>query len=147
MDGSFSEVPAPVLPVGQGFFLTPASNVTNTFSGTVAVNVGTSNNMALPGNGGINYLVGCVVPYAGSVTNGNSSTGGPNLNGLPEFSAVLIWDVTSQSYINVQSDSQDLFTTSGWMDGSFSEVPPPTLSVGQGFFITPASDYTWTTGL
>ena len=143
-DPGFNPVPAPILAVGQGFFLNPASPVTNTFAGTVAVNVGTSNKMSLPGNGAINYLVGCVVPYAGSVTNGNNSTGGPNLNGLPDFSSVLIWDVNKQSYSVVQSFSG---SATGWADPGFNPVAPPTLTVGQGFFINPASPYTWITGL
>jgi hypothetical protein len=97
---------SPKLPVGQGFFLAPSSSVTNTFAGTVAVNVGTSNQMVLSGNGSSYYLVGSTVPYAGAVTNGNNSTGGPNLSksgGLPDFSLLLIW--TGSSYTTYQSDS------------------------------------------
>jgi hypothetical protein len=86
---------APVLPVGQGFFLNPfLAKVTNTFAGTIAINVGTSNKMVLT-SAGKNYLVGCVVPYAGAVTNGNNSTGGPNLSingGLPDGSSLLLWN-------------------------------------------------------
>ncbi len=143
-DPSFATIPAPILPVGQGFFLNPASPVTNTFAGTVIVNVGTSNVMSLPGNGAVNFLVGCYVPYAGSVTNGNNSTGGPNLNGLPDFSTVLIWNTAGQGYSTVQSFSG---SPTGWADPSFAPVPPPTLSVGQGFFINPSGPYNWITGL
>jgi hypothetical protein len=137
---------SPTLPVGQGFFLSPAaSHVTNTFAGTVAVNVGTSNKMSLP-NAGVNYLVGCVVPYAGAVTNGNSSTGGPNLSslgGLPDGSALLIW--TGTTYKTYLSDSG---SASLWDDNNGSAIPaPPSISVGQGFFISPAGAFTWTVGL
>ena len=134
----------PKLPVGQGFFLSPSAPVTNTFAGAIAVNVGTSNKMTLS-SVGANYLVASVVPYGGSVTNGNNSTGGANLNGVPDFSVVLLWDVPSQNYITVQSDST---SPSGWDDINFVPLSvPPTISVGQGFFLSPSAPYTWTTGL
>jgi hypothetical protein len=144
-DAGFNPLPgAPVLPVGKGFFLNPLSRVTNTFAGTVAVNVGTSNKMQL--NSGAYYLVGCVVPYAGAITNGNNSTGGPNLTlagGLPDYSSILIW--TGSGYTTYVSDST---SPSGWDDAGFNPLPtPPTISVGQGFFINPLSPFTWTVGL
>lgn len=143
-DGSFVEIGAPSLPVGQGFFLSPiSSNITNTFVGTIAVSVGTSNIMSLP-TGGAQYLVGCVVPYAGSVTNGTSSGGGANLNGLPDYSTVLIWSPAANDYTLYYADSS---SSTGWRDGSFLEVVAPSISVGQGFFISPISATTWTTGL
>jgi len=142
-DGGFSDVPAPVLPVGQAFFLNPSSAVTNTFAGTVAVNVGTSNQTVFV-NSGVYYFVSPTVPYGGSVTNGNNSTGGINLNGLPDFTSLLIWDNVAQSYTTVQAYSG---SATGWADGGFSDVPVPTLGVGQGFFINFSAPYTWTTGL
>jgi hypothetical protein len=140
---------APVLPVGQGFFLNPAGpNVTNVFAGTVAVNVGTSNKMTLA-NVGVNYLVGCVVPYAGYVTNGNNSTGGPNLSsngGLPDGSSLLIWNPATFSFTTYFSDSQ---SPSLWDDNGGNPIAaPPSITVGQGFFISPASpNFIWTVGL
>jgi hypothetical protein len=141
---------APVLPIGQGFFLSPSSPVTNVFAGTIAVNVGTSNQMVLPSSG-VNYLVGCVVPYAGAVTNGNPVTGagGPNLSaaaGLPDFSYMLIWDPATVSYTTYYSDSG---SASGWDDSNFTPLAtPPSLTVGQGFFLSPsAGPFTWTVGL
>jgi hypothetical protein len=142
-DSGFSPVPPPILPVGQGFFLNPSGPLTNVFSGAVAVNVGTSNQMTFA-NPSVNYLVAPVVPYSGSVTNGNSSGGGANLNGLPDFSTVLVWDVPSQNYITVQAFSG---SPTGWADSGFSPVAPPTISVGQGFFINPSDVYVWTVGL
>ena len=137
---------SPKLPVGQGFFLIPSSGTTNTFAGTVAVNVGTSNKMVLP-SAGVNYLVGCVVPYAGAITNGNSVTGagGPNLTfagGLPDFSTILIW--TGSGYTAYTSDSG---SPSLWDDNNGYLLTPPTITVGQGFFIIPATSFTWTVGL
>jgi hypothetical protein len=138
---------SPTLPVGQGFFLNPAAaHVTNTFAGTIAVNVGTSYQMSLP-NLGKNYLVGSVVPYAGYVTNGNNSTGGPNLSingGLPDGSQLLVW--TGKGYTTYLSDSG---SPSLWDDNNGSSLPqPPSITVGQGFFINPAANnYVWTVGL
>jgi hypothetical protein len=103
--------------------------------------------MTLP-NAFANYLVGCPVPYAGYVTNGNATTGagGPGLsilNGLPDFSTILIW--TGSGYTAYQSDSG---STSLWDDGNGNPIAlPPTINVGQGFFISPSAPFTWTVGL
>ena len=144
-DAGFTPIPPPLLPVGQGFFLSPsANNVTNTFAGAVAVNVGSNYVLTLP-SAGANYLVGAVVPYAGSVTNGNYTGQGVNLNGLPEFSQVLIWDPLTSKYTLSQTDTS---SGSGWSDAGFTPVPPPTLNVGQGLFISPsANNATWTNSL
>jgi hypothetical protein len=140
---------SPVLPVGQGFFLNPVTPITNTFAGTVAVNVGTSNKMFLNGNGSVNFLVGCVVPYAGAVTNGTPATGagGPNLTlagGLPDGSALLIWNSTTSSYTTYYSDST---SSSLWDDINGPIAVPPAITVGQGFFLSPVSPFNWTVGL
>jgi hypothetical protein len=144
---------SPTLPVGQGFFLSPASPVTNTFAGTVAVNVGTSNVMVLK-NAGVNYLVAPAVPYAGAVTNGTLATGagGPCLfspdgvKGLPDGSLLLIWNPLTLKYTTYQSDSQ---SGSFWDDAGGNALPaPPSITVGQGFFLSPANaNYNWTVGL
>jgi hypothetical protein len=136
---------APVVPVGQGFFLNlSAANVTNTFAGTVAVNIGTSNKMVLPSSGTY-YMVGSTVPYAGAVTNGTSSGGGVNLNGLPDYSSLLTWNPKTQTFVTYVSDSS---SPSGWDDTSYNNLSaPPTITVGQGFFINLTGSYTWTVGL
>jgi hypothetical protein len=148
--------PLPTVPPGLGFFVAPTAPITNVFAGAVAVNVGTSNNMVLsiPGH---HYLVASVVPYAGLVTNGTSSTGGPNLNGLPAGTSLLIW--TGVGYSTVVYDNTDPdnlgATAPNWYQGDDSTpyVDPstggnvPSIIVGQGFFIAPTASYTWTTGL
>jgi len=53
--------------------LIPAGTTTNTFAGAIAVSVGTSNVVSLV-NGGT-YALSSAVPYAGSITNGDSVTG------------------------------------------------------------------------
>ena len=137
---------SPILPVGKGFFLIPSASTTNTFAGTIAVNVGTSNVVSLA-NGGT-YLVSPVVPYAGSVTNGNSVTGagGPglsSLNGLPDFSSLLIWN--GAGYTTYQSDSG---SPSLWDDANGDPIATaPTISVGQGFFVIPSATFNWKVGL
>jgi hypothetical protein len=146
-DASFDQnVPAPEIPVGQGFFLIPSSNTTNVFAGTVAVNVGTSNSVVLSGSGATYFLVGSPVPYAGAVTNGNNSTGGANLSingGLPDYSEILVW--TGSGYTAYYSDSG---SSTLWDDANFDQnVALPTISVGQGFFLIPSSPFTWKVGL
>ncbi len=141
---------APKLPVGQGFFLIPSGTFTNTFVGTVAVNVGTSNVTTLAS--GATVLVAPAVPYGGAVTNGNAVTGagGPNLwnnntsaNQIPDFSELLIW--TGNGLTAWFSDST---SSSYWDDGN--QVPtnqPPQISVGQSFFLIPSGSFNWTVGL
>jgi hypothetical protein len=135
---------APLLPVGQAFFLIPSGDVTNTFAGAVAVNVGTSNVMALANS--VTYFVSPVVPYGGSVTNGNNSTGGANLSsigGLPDFSTLLLWN--GSGYTSYLSDSG---SSSLWDDAGGNPISTaPTISVGQGFFLIPSDNFNWTVGL
>jgi hypothetical protein len=141
----------PTLPPGLGFFLVPGGNITNTFAGAIAVSVGTSNNMVLISSK--NNLVGCAIPYAGAVTNGNSSTGGPNLNNLPLYSEVLFY--TGSGYNIALFDNGNGAGTPNWYysDDSTPYVDPatggnvPTITVGEAFFIVPGGAYTWTTGL
>lgn len=147
--------PLPTVPPGMGFFIVAGGNITNVFAGAVAVNVGTSNNMVLAA--GKNALVASVVPYAGAVTNGNTSTGGPDLNNLPAFTSLLFWNgsgYTSALYDPTDPDNLGAAAPL-WYQGNDSTpyVDPtsggnvPTITVGQGFFIVPGAAYTWTTGL
>ena len=132
-----------VLP-GKGFFLIAGDNVTNTFVGTVSVAIGATNNMNLVN--GNNELLGCVIPYAGSITNGTSLTGGLNLNNLPLNSKLLIWDQLIQAYDNYVFD--DLGSGPAWCDGGDDAyITPPSVTVGLGFFIVPGDNWTWTVGL
>ena len=138
----------PKLPVGAGFVLNPAGAWTNTFAGAIPVNVGTSNNMTLAA-GGQNYFIGCAVPYGGSVTNGNSSTGGPNLNNLPSPSYVNFWNGAGFTvYVYDNTDPASLGTDVVWYQSDdFTPTAPPNITVGQAFVLNPAGPYTWTTGL
>ena len=145
--------PLPTLTAGKGFHLYVTSAFTNTFAGVVAVNVGSSNKMDLPGG---TFLVGCV-PYVGVVTNGNNSSGGPNLNSLPNFTQLLFWN--GVGYDTALYDPTDPNTVGAgaplWYqaDDTTPYVDPttggnvPSIGVGQGFFVVPTSAYTWTTGL
>jgi hypothetical protein len=144
-DGNGTALPgSPTLPVGEGFFLIPSASTTNTFVGTVAVNVGATNSTTYA-NGG-EFLVAPVVPYGGYVTNGTSTGGGvalSALNGLPDGSELLTW--TGSGFTTYLSDSSSV---SLWDDGNGTALPaPPSVSVGQGFFIIPAATFTWTEGV
>jgi hypothetical protein len=142
----------PTIPPGLGFLLyTEGPTQTNTFAGAVAIPVGTSNNLVL--NAYKNNAVGSVVPYAGAVTNGTSSTGGPNLNNLPAGSYLLFY--SNGSFSEALYDNTYGPGTPTWYlsDDTTPYVDPttggntPSIAVGQGFFIYPEGAYTWTTGL
>jgi hypothetical protein len=87
-----------------------------------------------------------VVPYGGYVTNGSALGGGDALdanNGLPDGSAMLVW--TGSGYTTYLSDSG---SGSLWDDYTGSPIPvPPSIAVGQSFFLIPAANFTWTVGL
>jgi len=138
----------PVLPVGLGFLMVPNGSVTATFAGAVAVNVGTSNNMTFA-TANANYFVGCAVPYGGFVTNGTSSTGGPDLNNLPAGSAIEFWNGHGfTSYIYDNTDPNGFGTSVVWyMSDDATPTNCPTIAPGQAFLFVPNGTYTWTTGL
>jgi hypothetical protein len=94
-------------------------------------------------------LVSPVIPYGGAVTNGTAIGGGINLwspdgvTGLPDFSTVLIW--TGNNYTTYVSDSS---SPSFWDNANDVAIPaPPSINVGQGFFLEPSTTFTWTEGL
>jgi hypothetical protein len=137
---------SPILPTGTGFFFIPFANTSYTVAGSVAVNIGTSNVVHLLAN--TTYLVSPKVPYGGFVTNGNPVTGAggvglSSINGLPDSSTLLIW--TGSGYSTFLSDS---FSTSLWDDAGGNPIPlPPSVSVMQGFFLIPFSNFDWKVGL
>ncbi len=141
-------VPIPTLPPGQGFFLVPFGNITNTFSGTVACTTGGTNTTTLPGNGGIYFLVGSAIPFAGYVTNVvNGTSVGINLNGVPDDTLVEQWDVNNQDFIVSLYDSGGP-NGAGWYDLNDSySVPCPSINVGDGFFVVPFGSYDWVQAL
>jgi len=139
-DTGFNPVSAPVLPVGMGFFLIPnGNNVTNTFTGSIAVQTGTTNTVTLS-TIGQNYLVGSAVPYAGSVTNGLGTNLGLNMNGFADFTQLLIWNPSIGDYVTYQTDAG---SPTGWDDTGFNPITPPSVSVGQGFFLVPNGVINW----
>jgi hypothetical protein len=128
----------PKVPAGEGFFLIPYASTTNTFVGTVAVAVGATNSTAYA-NGGT-YLVSPVIPYGGYVTN---QIGLSSLNNLPDYSEILLWNGTT--YITYNSDST---SPSLWDDINFVPLAtPPSVNVGQGFFLIPYGNFTWNESL
>jgi hypothetical protein len=140
----------PTLPPGKGFVLIPGAPYTNTFAGTIAVTVGSSNVMNFP-VANINYFVASPVPYAGSVTNGNDSGGGINLNNLPTgvTSYVLKWNGAAfDSYVYDDTDPLGLGSNVVWYNADESAPSaPPTLNVGECFVFVPGGVYNWKTGL
>jgi len=161
--GYGNNMPVPSLPVGQAFFILPSGAFTNTFAGTVAVQVGATNSMALPG--GAYTLVGSAIPFGGDIT---VPTGGYITNTLPAQSTILVYStatnnipltnvgqnlgqngnlpVPPQSYVTYFYDPQ--FVSQGygawWTDSGYgNNMPAPALNVGQGMFILPAGSFNW----
>jgi hypothetical protein len=145
-DGTITN--APVLPVGSGFLMVPNGTITNTFAGAVAIPVGTSNQMVFT-NISANYFVGVAVPYAGALTNGNSSTGGANFNNLPNGSQVDFWNGAGFTVYIYDTDPNGIldFTHHWYMSDDGTITNTPSVVPGQAFLFVPNGDYTWTTGL
>jgi hypothetical protein len=141
---------SPKIPVGEGFFLIPSADTTNTFAGTVSVNVGTSNSATL-GNG-VRNLVGLAVPYAGAITNGVLATGvggaclwNDGTIGIPEGSSFLQWDSVAGKYTTYLSDSG---SPSRWDNNNGDPIlAPPSVKVAEGFFVIPTANFNWVVGL
>ena len=101
------------------------------------------------------FLVGSVVPYAGAVTNGNNSTGGANLNGLPIASQLLFWNGVGYDTAVYDPTDPNGDGTGPWFKGDGTTVfvdsatggSVPTVKVAQGFFVVPNGSYSWKTGL
>jgi hypothetical protein len=134
----------PIFKVGQGMYIIPAANTTNTFVGTVAIAAGATNSIPYTANG--TFFIASQVPYGGYVTNGTSTGGGMALdanNGLPDGSTMLVW--TGNNYTTYFSDSG---SGSLWDDYTGTPIAaPPSIAVGQSFFLIPAANFTWTEGL
>jgi len=147
-NASYYPTNAPILLVGQGFFLNPGGATTNVFAGTIPVNVGTSNSISMPSSGA-NYMVGCLVPYGGNITNGNTTTfaGGLGLtynSGLPDGSTLQIWDPSASAFAVYISDSG---SPTFWDNASYYPTNPPSVTVGQAFFLNPGGAFIWNVGL
>ena len=120
------------LPPGVGFFVRngiPGSGVpdiTNTFVGSVAVNVGGSVTNPIP----LGFtLQGSVIPYAGNIANAGLTGGDTNLNyggPLSKQSQILTWNnaATPPGFVTVTKGP-----TWPAVGGTV------TIGVGQGFFI------------
>jgi len=141
--GSAQGIP-PLLPPGKGFFINnggPAG--TNVFVGNVVPSPGSTNTYTV---GGGNQLIASRLPVAGRIDTSafqvplaalNDNGGNP---GLDQF-YVLTWNGTGYNSVYYEQDFTTANTsgavTNGWAtDGSGSaQGVPPTLAIGQGFFI------------
>ena len=62
-------------------------------------------------------MVGSTIPFEGFVTNVVAGTSvGINLNALPDWTQVLTWDVTHQSYVVSLYDSTQPVTGDNWYE-------------------------------
>jgi hypothetical protein len=128
----------PILAPGQAFYLFAPGGVTNTFAGTVAVNVGATNTMTL---GSFYNLVGSVIPAAGSVTNSLINLPAH----LPDTTQVLFYDSVHGKYVTYVYDTGAGFNPPPYWYMSNDSTPtnPPSLTIGQGMFIFPPGGATW----
>jgi hypothetical protein len=158
-----NNIPTPALPVGRAFFLLAFGTFTNTFAGTVAVAVGTTNSVSMPG--GSYSLVGSAIPFAGDITAGAT---GALTNNLPAQSTILVYstdattiplsnvgdvlgvngtlNVPAGSYVTYYYDASSVSAGYGawWTDSSeLNNMPAPSLTVGQGMFVLPFGTFTW----
>ncbi len=140
-----TSVPPPNIPPGTGFFLLTATAKKNTWTGTA---ITTSTNV-LQGGNKIN-MVGSILPVGGVITS-------TNLNCvLLAGDSVYIWDTVKGGYYIYNYLGAGSGLTYDWVDAGSdvipgaaadTSVPPPVLSVGQGFFYTTATAANWTQNL
>jgi len=120
------------IPPGMGFFvktpLNQATDITNTFVGTVIVSPnGGTNRVVLPA---AYYLSGTPIPLSGAL-NDAAGTNQVNLGAtLPNRSQVLTWDANAQAYIPATKGS-------GVWDTNLAIVP------GAGYFINSKAATNW----
>ena len=128
----------PLILPGKGFFLFPTATFTNTYVGTVVINIGQStNNVA---TGGAYNMMGSLLPVAGAVSNAT-------INFFPPDGTLLYqWNGTTY---NVSTyDSSLGADANNWYNGDESAVAPtPVIGVGDGFFVFPTAQYIWTESL
>ena len=110
------------IPVGAGFFVNSKTAITNTFVGNVVPNTGLYTTNSLPIG---NYvLVGSTIPYAGDLNNTNFNLG-PT---LANKSIIQVWNGAGYTVCNKASGV--------W-------TPNPTISVGQGVFVSSKTATNW----
>jgi hypothetical protein len=134
----------PTFPAGVGFFMLAPGGVTNTFAGVVSVPVGGTNTQTL---GSFYSMIGSTIPYAGSATNTSVNLGNFNSGNqtLPDGTQVLLWNPNTGKYVTDVFDTGAGFNTPPYwyMSDDSTATNPPSLSVGQGFFILPPGGGTW----
>ncbi|MBU6410526.1 MAG: hypothetical protein KGR98_09075 [Verrucomicrobia bacterium] len=133
---SFTSLPVPTLPPGEGYFLYSPAAGTNVPSGVVAVNVGATNTMNLVAG---YSMVGSVIPGEGSVT--NSIFNVPTQDG----ETFVTWNGSSYDQVLYSPSLQGAFgDPTPWLDpNTFASVPEPSLTVGEGFFFYQPNPTNW----
>jgi len=126
----------PTLNPGLGFFLLLPSPTTNTFVGSVVPNINgfTTNHLV------VNYnLVGSTVPLAAQVVD-------PSVNLLPPDGTFMeTWNGNGYTTSIYDTGSGSTTPALSWYMSDYStSTNPPTLKVGQGFFLLLPSSYAWT---
>jgi len=136
--GETATAPTPIILPGQGYFLLPGTKFTNTFVGTVAVNVGST--ITNTATGGQYNLLGSYLPVGGAVSNAV-------INFYPPDGTQLFqW--TGTTYLISTYDTTVGADANNWYDGGkTATAPTPVINVGEGYFVLPGTTWQWTQGL
>jgi hypothetical protein len=135
---TFVPLSVPTLPPGQGYYLFSPAAGTNTDAGAVAINIGATNTVPMAAS---YSLVGSVLPLGGSVTN--------TLFNPPVEDGTTFYTWNGAGY-TATLYSPSLGVAFGWPTpwgdpNTFVSLPPPSVSVGAGFFIfEPDANAVWT---
>jgi len=116
---------------GVGFFISTPSAWTNTFVGTVIPTGGATNTTALTAN--IYTLVGSTLPVSGTITNAVDQ--GPNTlnlgSCLAKGSIIQIWNGSGFTTVSRALIGAGIWSTN------------PTITVGEGFFLSSPATTNW----
>jgi hypothetical protein len=116
---------------GVGFFVNCNGTYTNTFIGSLVVNVGASNTLAIAS--GVNAFIGSPVPFSGNL----NDAGGTNVlnlgTTLADGSVVQVWNGAGYT----ASTRQSFGPNAGIWTSNL------TINVGEGFFINANGNTNW----
>jgi len=126
--------PPTVVP-GQACFLQLPSPTVNTFVGTVVPNIGSTYTVNL--KTGYN-LIGSVIPFTGSISSSiyNFSP--------PDGTYLSTWNGNGYTYTIYDTGGGSTPPANSWYMSDYSTpTNPPSLNLGQGFFLQIPSNYAW----
>jgi len=118
----------PILAPGTGFFMKTPISFTNTYTGNVLPGPGTTNTAAISAG---SSLIGSRLPVSGSVTQA--------IFNFPTVDGQSVFKWTGSAYDVYYFESGDWFARD-----TVTPRPPPSVTVGEGFFFKTPSGTSWT---